>query len=93
MFHSTPTSHADIDHRFNYHRPDPEQVTSHETIRGKCREPAHDLDTILPPGREKSVALTKLEEVLMWGNAAIAREVPREPIANAHQPVIQDHHA
>ncbi|MEC4836121.1 hypothetical protein R2362_16045 [Mycobacteroides chelonae] len=93
MFHSTPTSHADIDHRFNYHRPDVDQVTRHESIRGKCKDLAHDLDSILPPGREKALALTKLEEALMWGNAAIAREVLREPIANAHQSVIQDHHA
>ncbi len=93
MFHSTPASHADIDHRFSYHRPDVDQVTRHESIRGKCKDLAHDLDSILPPGREKALALTKLEEALMWGNAAIAREGLREPIANAHQSVIQDRHA
>lgn len=28
----------------------------------------------LPDGREKSLAMTRLEEVMFWSNAAIARE-------------------
>lgn len=87
MFHSTPASHEDIDHRFDYHRPDAERVISHESVRGKCRDLAHDLDTILPPGREKSLALTKLEEVLMWSNAAIARTAP-QPVGTVRSGVI-----
>lgn len=29
-----------------------------------------------PDGREKTLAFTALEEVMMWSNAAIARHVP-----------------
>ena len=32
------------------------------------------LDEYCPESREKSLAVTKLEEVVFWSNAAIARE-------------------
>jgi hypothetical protein len=28
-----------------------------------------------PPGREKALAITKLEEAMLWANAAIARQI------------------
>jgi hypothetical protein len=33
---------------------------------------------MLPDGREKALAFTHLEEVTMWANAAIARDVRQE---------------
>lgn len=73
VFHNTLQSRDDINHRFDYHRPDTDQVSSHESVRDRCKDLAHHLDVMLPPGREKALALTKLEEALMWANAAIAR--------------------
>lgn len=35
---------------------------------------ARDLDTYVSDSREKSIALTKLEEVLMWSGKAIFKE-------------------
>lgn len=70
---ATPASAADIDHRFDYHRPDADKVKAHEGIREFSRELAHHFDRVLPPGREKALAITKLEEVMFWANAAIAR--------------------
>jgi len=72
-YHSNASS-ADIDNRFDYHPPkDPDTVALHEHVREYCKTVAHVFDGTLPPGREKSTALTKLEEAMFWANAAIAR--------------------
>lgn len=60
--------------RFGYHQPDEERKRAHEATRGICMSAATQLDALLPEGREKSLALTKIEEAMFWGNAAIARE-------------------
>lgn len=73
MSHHTPASSADIDNRFDYHRPNDEKVTAHENVRESCKTVAHYIDAAVPPGREKALALTKLEEAMFWANAAIAR--------------------
>jgi len=66
---------ADIDNRFKFHPPtDAARKSAHETVREMCGTLAHALNEILPEGREKAVAYTKLEEVMFWSNAAIARE-------------------
>jgi hypothetical protein len=64
----------DINHRFSYHPPkDTETIKAHEDVREELRVTASLLDAMLPDSREKSLAITKLEEALMWANAAIAR--------------------
>lgn len=69
-----PSSSADITNRFRFHPADTnERIVAHERVRHLCHHLAHALDRDLPPGCEKSLALTKLEEVMFWGNAAIAR--------------------
>ena len=64
----------DLDHRFRYHAPDPDRARRHETVRARCRELAAFIDELVPDGREKSLAITHLEDTMMWVNAAIARE-------------------
>lgn len=67
-------SEENINHRFSHHPPKfPETIQQHESVREELRTTANYLDQNLPEGREKALALTKLEEVLMWSNAAIAR--------------------
>lgn len=63
----------DIENRFAYHKPNAEKVISHESIRDLCKELAHELNNHVPDGREKSLAITHLEDVMMWANAGIAR--------------------
>ena len=64
----------DIANRFNF-RPatTEEKRDEHPSIRQACRRLADELNERLPEGREKSLAITHLEEVMFWGNAAIAR--------------------
>ena len=72
-FH-TPASTADIDHRFDFHPATTEEKRAeHGSVRAACRDLAHQFDRDIPPGREKALALTHLEDAMMWANAAIAR--------------------
>jgi hypothetical protein len=64
---------ADLDNRFTYHSPTPEQVNLYFNVRATAKRLAEDIDLWAPDGREKSLAITKLEEVVFWTNAAIAR--------------------
>lgn len=69
-------SPADITHRFAFHAATTdEKRNAHTSVRHACESLAHQLNEQLPDGREKSTAITKLEEVMFWGNAGLAREV------------------
>ena len=63
----------DLENRFTYHAPDGFQASLYPIIRKKAKELAYFIDDYVPKGREQSLALTKLEEVVMWANAGIAR--------------------
>lgn len=65
----------DIEHRFGYHPPKNEAtIKEHELVRAQTKGIAHYWSGNLPEGREKSLAITKLEEAMFWANAAIARK-------------------
>lgn len=64
---------ADIDVRFTYHAPTDDQVPRYEEIRHDARLYAERLVDLCPPSRELSLALTHLEQCVMFANAAIAR--------------------
>ena len=59
--------------RFTYHRPEGNQAERYEQIRDKALKFAMFLVISTPESREQSLALTHLEETVMWANAAIAR--------------------
>jgi len=64
----------DIANRFAFHAATTEEKRAeHGSVRDGCRRLAEFLNDALPEGREKAVTMTKLEEVMFWGNAALAR--------------------
>lgn len=67
------TKKEQIEHAFTYHPPKPGQPERYAAIRDKAKELALLIDAECPDSREKSVALTNLEQVVMWTNAGIAR--------------------
>lgn len=62
-----------IENNFTYHAPDVARIAKYQAIRAKARELAELLDDECTDSREKSLAMTKLEECVMWANASVAR--------------------
>lgn len=73
MYEVKPQTVEQIEKAFTYHPPKSDQPTRYEAIRQVGREMANCLAGLCPPSRELSLALTKLEEAVMWANASIAR--------------------
>jgi hypothetical protein len=64
---------AQIDNAFTYHPPKPGQPEKYSAIRAKAKELAELIAAECPPSRETSLALTNVEQAVMWANAAVAR--------------------
>ncbi|QGH75826.1 hypothetical protein L3Y25_gp138 [Gordonia phage Syleon] len=65
---------ADIHNRFDFHpATDAEKRGAHGSIREAMKSTALYVNNNVPDGREKSLAITALEEAMFWSNAAIAR--------------------
>jgi len=62
-----------IENNFIYHVPKGDQSDRYERVRNNARCLARTIDELCPASREKSLAITTLEESVMWANAAIAR--------------------
>lgn len=58
---------------FTYHPPRRQDIPKFEVIRQNARELAERILAECPESRERSLALTNLEQSVMWANAAIAR--------------------
>lgn len=63
----------DIEHIFKYHSPKDNQPERYEKIRAKAKELAVLYLDNCPDSRERSVALTNLEQSVFWANASVAR--------------------
>jgi hypothetical protein len=73
MYRITEEDEKRLKKDFTYHRPMPDQVPRYEKIRDFAGTFAALLLEKCPPSRERSLALTALEEAVMWANASIAR--------------------
>ena len=67
----------DMTHRlangFTYHSPQGSQQGRYEYLRNAAHHFALNIVKNTPPSREQSLAITALEEAVMWANASIAR--------------------
>lgn len=64
-----------IEASFTFHAPKADQAGHYQKIRQAAKSLAMLMVELCPDRRERSLALTKLEECVMWANAAIARHV------------------
>ena len=62
----------DVEAVFTYHAPKGDQAQRYEDIRKSARVLAYLINTECPESREKSLALTNLQQAIMWANASIA---------------------
>jgi hypothetical protein len=63
-----------LERRFTYHPPKGDQPERYKVIRQEAKALAKLFVEKCPNGRERAIALTRLEEAVGWANAAIARE-------------------
>ena len=62
----------DLNKVFTYHAPFGDQTARYEAIRAKAKEFAQLVDDCCPDSREKSLALTNIQQSVHWANASIA---------------------
>lgn len=63
----------DVNNIFTYHKPFGDQQSRYTWIRGSAKQTAEMFLVCCPDSAEKTIALRKLEEAVMWANASIAR--------------------
>ena len=61
-----------IQNTFTYHKPFGDQPQRYEQIRADAKVMALTIQECCPESREKSLALTNLQQAVMWANASIA---------------------
>ena len=66
-------TNEELKSRFTYHALKDDQPVRCEHIRYKASILAAYINEKCPESREKSLAITKIEEAVMWANASIAR--------------------
>lgn len=72
MYQPSQPVQEQIDRTFMYHPPHGDQTLRYGTLRSAARQFANIVAELTPPSREQAVALTKLQECVMFANAAIA---------------------
>lgn len=76
--YATSESADELEVRFTYHPPTGDQPDRYHKLRKVAHALASHVVDLCPESRERSLALTNLEQAVMWANAAIARREPRD---------------
>lgn len=66
-------TNSDLTNRFTFHPATSTTALTYEAMRSKALELASWMDENAPESRELSLALTNLDQAVMWFNAAVAR--------------------
>ncbi len=61
-----------IENTFTYHKPFGDQTQRYEALRNLAKTMATLIQESCPESREKALALTNLQQSIMWANASIA---------------------
>lgn len=64
---------GELENRFVHHAPNDDSGPRYMRLRHEFLRLALMIDALAPDSREKSLAVTSLEEAMMWANSAIAR--------------------
>jgi hypothetical protein len=82
---------AELDRRLGYHPATAETIPLYEGNRAAGIAFACHLDQTCPPGRELALALTHVQEALMWANAAVACTLAplEDPAGRQPNPLVQ----
>lgn len=75
----------DLQNRFTYHPPKDNDIEKYQMLRNIGLSIATVINELVPDSREKALAITKLEEVVFWANAGIARNREAEVPADLSQ--------
>lgn len=78
--------------RFLVHVVNSHARTEIDHIRSVVVGLAVELNNLLPEGRESALALTHLEEVMMWSTKALVKDFPISTLANGSDSVRDDIH-
>ena len=62
-----------LNNNFTYHAPKGDQQERYVHLRGEAKDLAVLIHHSCPASRERSLAITKLEESIFWANASISR--------------------
>jgi len=65
-------AHGNIERMFTYHSPTLGQVQRYQAIREAAKQLGHTMLNCCPGSRERSAAITLLQNAVMMANAAIA---------------------
>ena len=68
-----------INNIFTYHKPFGDQQARYESIRSAARDLGLLIEDLCPESREKSLAITNLQQAIMWANASIAINEQEKP--------------
>jgi hypothetical protein len=62
-----------LERDFTYYAPKGDQALRYSSLRGACKDMAALIIVTCPDSRERSLAITKIQEAVFWANSSIAR--------------------